>query len=67
MSTAARISSGSFLSDAWKAWAVPWKLPWMLPGTRIPASARSMAVTASPSATPVGRLNEKVTDGNCPW
>ena len=38
----------------------------MVDGIRISRSARSIASTAVPSATPAGRLKEIVTEGNCP-
>ena len=53
-------------SDSWNAWAVPEKLPRIVAGSRISASAALIASTAWPSATPTGRLNERVTEGNCP-
>ena len=67
MTSAARIRSGSFTSEARKAWAVPWKLAWMLAGMRISRSTSSIARTAPPSETPGARLNDSVVAGNCPW
>src|SRR5204862_7831038 len=64
--SAARMSSGSLASEAWKACAVPWKLARMLAGRPISRSAASMAVTASPRATPGARLKERVTAGELP-
>ena len=58
---------GWLASEAWKAWAVPWKLARMEAGSPIPRSTPSMAFTASPSATSGARLNDRVTDGSCPW
>src|SRR5579872_688342 len=55
---------GSFLSDDWKACAVPEKLRWIEPGSPISSVAASIRPTASPSAVPGVRLNEMVTEGN---
>src|ERR1044071_2138553 len=65
--SAARISSGSLASEAWKAWAVPWKLARIEAGRPRSCRALSMACTASPRATPGARLKERVTAGNWPW
>ena len=63
---AARISHGSFASDAMKACAVPWNDACTLNGMFISFCAASMAFVASPNAAPGARLNEIVTAGNCP-
>ena len=44
MTSAARISHGSFASEFWNAAAVPWKLVWMLAGMPISCSACSIAL-----------------------
>ena len=55
------------VSDDWNACALPWKLVGSEAGLPISCSTCWIASTASPSATPGGRLNEIVTDGNWPW
>src|SRR5262252_657833 len=64
---AARIRMGSFASAAWKTCAVPLKLARTDKGSPISRSATRIAVTAWPSAASGARLNESVTEGNCPW
>src|SRR6185437_7776216 len=64
---AARISTGSLPSERVKAAAVPWKPALRLPGGWRSRCAPSIAVMASPSEAPWARLNDTVTDGNCPW
>ena len=64
---AARIRSGSFVSEAWKALAVPWNDAWMSSGMWISCRVRSIAAAASPSDEPGGKLKEMVTHGNWPW
>src|SRR5678816_410645 len=65
--SAARMSSGSLASEAWKACAVPWKLARIDGGRPIARSAARMAVTAWPRETPGARLNDSVTAENWPW
>jgi hypothetical protein len=64
---AAMIRIHSLASEAWKAWAVPMNSPRMEAGRRICSWALLMAVTASPRATPTGRLKVRVTEGSWPW
>src|ERR1700761_1916607 len=64
---AARISRASFDSEFSKAAAVPWKLAWMLGGKFKSLAVLLIAVMASPRAALPARLNEIVTEGNCPW
>src|SRR5262249_57113451 len=64
---AARMSSGSLASAAWKAWAVPWKVARIDGGMAISRSAARIASTAWPREARGARLNEKVTAGNWPW
>ncbi len=66
MTRAARINSGSLVSEAWKAWAVPWKLPRMLAGSPSFWVVASMACTASPREAPGARLNDRVVAGKLP-
>ena len=65
--SAARISSGTVLSDCWNACAVPWKLELRVAGTPSSAIAFCTASVAWPSATPCARLKLMVTAGNWPW
>src|SRR5512143_3665917 len=51
--------------EVWNAWAVPWKLVVMEAG-RVARATLSTADTASPSAMPGRRLNERVTEGSWP-
>src|SRR5580658_5331097 len=67
VTSAARISTGSFANDAVNAWAVPWNAPWMLAGMPISSLTIFTALTASPSEAFGARLKESVTTGNWPW
>ena len=51
--------------ESWNACAVPWKLPEIVAG-RVSAATDWTRATASPSATPGCRLNDKVTEGSWP-
>ncbi len=63
---AARISSSVLDSDARNASAAPWNWLWMPAGMPMSRCTRSMTSTASPSDTPLARLNDMVTAGNWP-
>ena len=65
--SAARISAGSAASESANACAVPWEAAWTVGGRSSLARVASMAVMASPRATPGAVLKESVTAGNCPW
>ena len=65
VTTAARISSSVLDSEARNASAAPWKRVWMPAGRPISCSTASITCTALPSDTPLARLNESVTAGNC--
>ena len=67
VTSAARISSGSLLSDASKDAAVPWNAACTLIGMPMSFCAFSMASVAAPSEAFGARLKEIVTTGNCPW
>ncbi|MCY1370361.1 hypothetical protein D9M71_543030 [compost metagenome] len=64
--SAARISHGWLASELWNAWAAPWKLPLMAVGMPMSALAWLSMITASPSATPGARLNDRLAAGNIP-
>jgi len=64
---AAAIKYGSVARDDLNASAEPWKLARSDAGISMARSARWIAATASPSATPDARLNEIVTAGNWSW
>ncbi len=53
-------------SEFWNACALPWKLPLIVMGSRSCRMASSISFTAGPSDAPGRKLNETVTDGNCP-
>ncbi|MNE09711.1 hypothetical protein D3C80_1023980 [compost metagenome] len=64
--SAARISHGWLDSELWKACAAPWKLPMIESGMPSSRWVRSRICTASPSATPEARLNDRLAAGNRP-
>ena len=66
MTRAARISSASFESEFLKDAAVPWKSACRLAGMCMSCCTLSIAVMALPKAAFGARLNETVTEGNCP-
>src|SRR5271154_3129436 len=64
---AARINSASLEREFSNAAAVPWKPLCTLAGKFISLAVLLIASMASPSAALEARLNETVTEGNCPW
>jgi len=63
---AARISSGSLVSDERNSAALPENEVATVSGKLISFVARLMASTAAPSDAPGARLNDSVTAGNWP-
>ncbi|MCY1434726.1 hypothetical protein D9M71_507940 [compost metagenome] len=66
VTTAARISSKVLDSEFWNASAAPWKRVCTPTGMPISCCTCSIALTASPRATPCPRLNDIITAGNWP-
>src|SRR5271169_4097832 len=61
------IRSPSLEREFSKAAAVPWNSACRLGGILSPRSTLLTAVIALPSAALGARLNDTVTEGNCPW
>jgi hypothetical protein len=67
VTSAAMINQASFDSEFLNEAAVPWKLACRLAGKCSRSATLSMSVIAVPSDARGPRLNDTVTDGNCPW
>src|ERR1700712_985633 len=72
VTSAARISSGSFESELRKLAAVPWKSDCTLGGIFAPLIVRSFWICVTLSIAllneaPGARLKDTVIAGNCPW
>ena len=67
VTSAARISSGSFDSELRNDAAVPWKSACRLAGIFIPFCSLVIFSIASPSDACGARLKLTVIEGNCPW
>ncbi len=66
VTSAARINRASFESEFLNEAAVPWKSACKLAGMFMSFCTLSIAVMALPRAALGARLNETVTEGNCP-
>jgi hypothetical protein len=67
VTSAARISSGSFDSEFSNDAAVPWNDACRLAGMFMLFCKLLMSEIALPSEACGARLNDTVIDGNCPW